>query len=246
MGTYNGSIQITASGATNSPASIAVTLTVQSSQTTGGTITSVINAGSFQPGFASATWLSIFGTNLSQATYTWQASDFVNGQLPTALQGISVTINGKAAYVEYLSPTQINVLAPDDTTVGPVPVQVTSNQQPSNVLTAELQQFAPAFFAPPTEPVKPGDIIVLYGTGFGPTNPPLPTGQLVTTAAPLANPVQITIGGATASVAFAGLIQAGLYQFNVTVPSLPNGAAVVSASIGGVQTQNGVSITVQQ
>ena len=56
----------------------------------------------------------------------WQASDIVNGALPTLLQGVSVTVNGLPAYVDYISPTQINALAPDDATLGPVPVQVTT------------------------------------------------------------------------------------------------------------------------
>jgi uncharacterized protein (TIGR03437 family) len=87
----------------------------------------------------------------------------------------------------------------------------------------------------------------LYGVGFGPANPPQPSGQLVTTAAPLANDVQIAIGGQTASVAFAGLVESGLYQFNVTVPTgLPSGDAAVAATIGGVSTQTGVLLTVQQ
>ena len=47
-------------------------------------------------------------------------------------------------------------------------------------------------------------------------------------------------------MAYAGLVEAGLYQFNVTVPNVPNGDAVVVAQIGGVQTQTGVSITIQQ
>jgi uncharacterized protein (TIGR03437 family) len=54
------------------------------------------------------------------------------------------------------------------------------------------------------------------------------------------------IGGVAAPVAYAGLVEAGLYQFNVTVPSVPNGDAAVVAQMGGVQTQTGVLITVQQ
>jgi uncharacterized protein (TIGR03437 family) len=143
-------------------------------------------------------------------------------------------------------------------------------QQNSNSLSIPKTSFAPAFFtfggayvaarhadyslvgAPNllpgvvTQPAKPGETILLFGTGFGPTNPPLPTAQLVTTAAPLANPVQVSIGGVTASVTFAGLVGPGLYQFNVTVPNLPNGDAAVSATIGGAATQTGVSVTVQQ
>jgi uncharacterized protein (TIGR03437 family) len=226
-------------------------------------ITGVTNAGSFQPGIASATWLSIFGTSLSETTYSWQASDFVNGQLPTSLEGVSVTIDGKAAYVEFISPTQINVLAPDDTTTGSVAIQVMTGGQQSNVLTVQEQPFAPAFFTTSdgavvaaehanytlvstSQPAAPGEIILLFGTGFGPTNPVSPTGQLVTATAALANSVQITIGGVTAPVAYAGLVESGVYQFNLTVPAtLPNGNAAVVASIGGVQSQTGVSIPVQ-
>jgi uncharacterized protein (TIGR03437 family) len=261
-GTYNGTVQITAAGASGSPASIAVTLVVQGAQAAG-TITGVANAGSFQPGFAAATWVSVFGTNLSQLTYTWQASDFVNGMLPTTLQGVSVTINGQPAYVEYISPTQINVLAPDDATVGNVQVQVTTAQQTSNSVTAPKQQFAPAFFTidggayvaavhanhtlvDKAQPAAPGETIVLYGTGFGPANPPVPTAQLVSAPTVLANSVQIAIGGVDAVVVYAGLVEAGLYQFNVTVPaSLPAVDASVVAIVGGVQSQTGVAITIQ-
>ena len=66
------------------------------------------------------------------------------------------------------------------------------------------------------------------------------------TSAVLANPVQFTIGGQPASVAYAGLVGAGLYQFNVAVPNIANGDAAIVAQIGGAQTQTGVSITVQQ
>ena len=269
-GTYTGSIQISAAGASNSPLSVPVTLTVAPAAAAV-TITSVVNAGSYQPGIASGTWISIFGTNLSQSTYLWQASDIVNGALPTLLEGVSVTVNGLPAYVDYVSPTQINALAPDDGTLGPVPVQVTSAGAASNVLAVQRSSFAPAFLTfngtyvaalhadysligaanllsgAVTTPANPGEIILLYGVGFGPANPPQPSGQLVTTAAPLANDVQIAIGGQTASVAFAGLVESGLYQFNVTVPSgLPSGDAAVAATIGGVSTQTGVLLTVQQ
>ena len=269
-GTYTGNVQIAAAGAAGSPASITLTLVVQGTQPAG-TITGVLNGGSFQSGFASATWVSVFGTNLSASTENWSTSSFANGLLPTSLDGVSVAINGVPAYMNYISPTQINVLAPDDATTGAVQVVVTAAGQKSNSFAAQKQQFAPAFFtfaggkyvaaehanysylgAPgliagvTTTPAQPGEIILLYGTGFGPTNPALPTANLVTTAEPLTNKVTLTIGGVTANVQFAGLVESGLYQFNVTVPSLPSGDAPVVATIGGVSTQTGVSIMVQQ
>jgi uncharacterized protein (TIGR03437 family) len=234
-------------------------------------ITAVTNAGSFQANFASAAWVSIFGTNLSSATYSWQSSDFVNGLLPTSLEGVSVTINGAPAYVDYISPTQINVLAPDDATTGSAQVQVTVAQQTSNSFSVPKNQFSPAFFTinngayvaalhsdyslvgsanllpgVTTRPAQPGETIQLYATGFGPTNPASPTAQLVTTPAVVANQVQVTIGGMPATLAYAGLVESGTYQLNVTVPNLPNGDAPVVATIGGVTSQTGVSITVQQ
>ncbi len=269
-GTYTSALQVSAAGASGSPASIAITLTVQGTQPAPG-ITAVTNAGGFQTNFASATWVSIFGTNLSTATYTWQNSDFVNGMLPTSLEGVSVTINGMPAFIDYISPGQINVLAPDDAATGSVQVQVTVAQQASNSFSVPKNQFSPAFFTidngayvaalhsdytlvgstnllpgVTTRPAQPGETIQLYGTGFGPTNPALPTAQLVSTPAVLANQVQVTIGGMAATVVYAGLVESGTYQLNVTLPNLPNGDAPIVAIIGGVTTQTGVSITVQQ
>jgi uncharacterized protein (TIGR03437 family) len=269
-GSYTTNVTIGTSDNSVTPVTVPVTLTVQGTLPVPA-VTAVANAGSYQPNFTAATWVAIFGTNLSQITYAWQSSDFVNGALPTSLQGVSVTINGVPAYISYISPTQINVLAPDDSTIGNVPVQVTTGGVASNAFTTQKVQFSPAFLTfngtyvaalhldysllgPPnllpnatTTPAAPGETVILYAVGFGPTNPPLPTGQLVTTAEPLANNVQITIGGAVAQVSFAGLSGPGLYQFNVTVPAgLPSGDATLAATIGGVPTQSGVLITVQQ
>lgn len=270
-GSYTGNVQITAAGLAGSPASVSITLVVQGTQAAG-SITGVANGASFVTNFASATWVSIFGANLSASTQVWGGSDFQNGTLPTSLDGVSVTINGIPAYVEYISPTQINVLAPDDSTTGQVQVVVTAAGQTSNSFTVAKQQYSPAFFTfdggkyvaalhadysylgatgliagVTTTPAQPGEVVLLYGTGFGPTDPTTPTGQLVTTAEPLpANAVQISIGGVAAAVQFAGLTESGLYQFNVIVPTgLSSGDQPVVATIGGVQSQASLSITVQ-
>jgi len=49
----------------------------------------------------------------------WKTPDFVNNQLPTNLDSISATVNGKPAYLYYISPTQINILTPPDAMSGP-------------------------------------------------------------------------------------------------------------------------------
>ena len=64
------------------------------------------------------------GAGFGNASRSWAASDFSEGNLPASLDGVSVMINGKPAYVQYISPTQINAIAQDDDTIGHVQVQV--------------------------------------------------------------------------------------------------------------------------
>jgi hypothetical protein len=88
-------------------------------------ITSSVNGVTFQAGMVPGSWVSIFGTNLSGKSREWVDGDFVGGnRLPTSLEGVRVNINGRAAFVSYVSPGQLNVLAPDDSAVGPVTVEV--------------------------------------------------------------------------------------------------------------------------
>lgn len=220
-------------------------------------------------------WLTLYGTNLASSTRQWRGDDIKNGALPTSLDGVSVNVNGKAAYVEYVSPTQINILTPDDSSTGPVQIQVTTVGGTADPVSVTLQKTAPAFFtfdgkylaathvdgtligapgffasAPAaTTPAKPGETIVLYGSGFGVTNPVVAASQLVTQVSPLAaTDFAVRIGGVNALVGFAGLIpgNAGLYQFNVQVPTTAvDGDLGVTASVGGVTSPVG-TVTVKK
>jgi uncharacterized protein (TIGR03437 family) len=176
------------------------------------------------------------------------------------------------AAVYYISPTQLNVQVPSDEAVGPVQVQVTTPHGTATT-TAQMQALAPGLFLfdrenrryvaaqhasdyglvgkvglyPASTPAKPGEIVILYGTGLGPTNPPLPTGRVITEPARLANPVQVRIGGLPADVLWAGLSAPGLYQFNVKIPeALPDGDHAVLVVVAGWPTQSNVFITVQR
>ncbi|MDQ6699882.1 MAG: IPT/TIG domain-containing protein, partial [Acidobacteriota bacterium] len=102
-------------------------------------ITSVVNGASFEKGIASNSWITINGTNLASTTRAWGAGDFPGGSLPVGLSCTSVMVNNKSAYVEYVSPTQINAVAPADAASGPVPVSVTSVGQTSNDSATQLQ-----------------------------------------------------------------------------------------------------------
>jgi uncharacterized protein (TIGR03437 family) len=108
--------------------------------------------------FASGTWLEIKGTNLADpadprltaATNPgqWTSSDFNGSNAPTTLDGISVSINGKPAYVWYLSAGQLNVQAPEDTATGNVAITVTNCKATSAPFTFARQALAPGFLAP--------------------------------------------------------------------------------------------------
>jgi uncharacterized protein (TIGR03437 family) len=107
-----------------------------------------------------------------------------------------------------------------------------------------------AFPAMTTSPAKPGDVIVLWGTGFGPTSPaapvgvPVPSDQTYWTA----NKVTVTVGGIPAQVYGAALApgSAGLYQVAIQIPtSAPDGDLPVVANVGGVFSPATTLITVQ-
>lgn len=221
----------------------------------------VVHGATIYPGAAPGAWLTLFGDGLSPSTRTWHASDFVSNRLPESLDGVSVQLNNKPAAVYYISPKQVNVLAPSDVAVGSVQVTVTNSNGTSDPVNVEISNFLPGFFrfsddyvaavradgvyigpsglidGVATVPAQAGDQVLLFGTGFGPTIPPPPAGEVFREALPLANPVTIRIDTTVVDVSFAGLISPGLYQFNVTIPNLADGDHSVTAEIAGVRTR---------
>jgi len=127
--------------------------------TTQPVITFVDSAGDWggYPYFASGTWLEIKGTNLadpadprlsSASPGQWTAADFNGANAPTALDGVSVSVAGKPAYVWYLSPGQLNVQAPEDTVTGYVSITVTNCKATSSAFRFARQALAPGLLAP--------------------------------------------------------------------------------------------------
>jgi uncharacterized protein (TIGR03437 family) len=98
----------------------------------------------------------------------------------------------------------------------------------------------------PTVAAKTGDSVALFGTGFGPTNPPVAPGQAFSGAAATTSAVTLRINNATLIPSFAGLSGAGLYQINVTIPAgLGTGDVLLQATVAGNQTPSGVVISLQ-
>ena len=232
----------------------------------------VANAEGEQTTIAPNTWVEIKGSRLAPTGdyRTWQISDFVNNALPTQLDGVSVTVNGKSAYVSYISPTQVNILTPPDPLSAEPQIAISNNGAVSASFTVLAQSLSPSFFVSsdglhvvaihvdgtfvgpasssvpgyPFSPVKPGETISIYANGFGITSSPLAAGS-TTQGGTLSALPAVTIAGRNATVQYAGLISPGLFQFNVTVPSsVPQGDQIIKATYGGTSTQPGTLLTV--
>jgi uncharacterized protein (TIGR03437 family) len=155
------------------------------------------------------------------------------------LDGVSVTTGTKAAAVAYISNGQVNFLLPSDVVPGStVPLSIKTSKGTSPAVTTNVQENAPNLFTCQTDgkryaaaqhanystitsaaPATPGEtIMIIYATGFGPTNPPTPPGVIANGWATAVTPVAVGIGGVTAA-AQAFLNGVGLYQLNVTVPA---------------------------
>jgi uncharacterized protein (TIGR03437 family) len=262
--------QVTVSGGGSASASASDATTIAGIEPT---ISLVANAAGESPIIAPNTWVEIKGANLAPAgdSRSWQGSDFVGGKMPVQLDGVGATVNGKAAYVEYVSPTQLNILTPPDAMLGAVMVQVTNNGTASAAFTAQSLAESPSFFVlgggpyvaathangsllgpaslypGSTTPAKPGEEIVIYANGFGPTSPAAVSGS-ATQSGTLSPPPAIAIGGVAASVVFAGLNGTpGEFQFNAIVPaSLANGDQPITTTYNGLTTQAGILIAVQR
>jgi uncharacterized protein (TIGR03437 family) len=234
----------------------------------------VVNGASFLPGISNGSWITIRGTNLSTTTRIWNDADFQGGRLPTSLDGVSVKVNNRDAFVYYISPTQINALAPADTATGTVSVTVTNGLGASAAAQATYQRYAPALFAfdprnrvypaavhtdgtfvgpaglfgtaATTMPARQGGRILLFGTGFGPANPAADPAVVLGAATPLATPndLRILVGNVPAMIEFAGLVGSGLYQFNIVVPDVPDGDQTLVAEIGGLRSQSTLRLAV--
>ena len=233
----------------------------------------VITAGGYG-GFASiapATWIEIYGFNLANTrSQTWSGADFAGNQAPSVLSGVTVTIGGKSAYVNFISPEQINVQVPSDVPTGPQPVVVKTAGGTSNTFTVNVNAVQPGLLAPPsfiingrqnvvalfsntytfvlpnivpgvtTARARVGDTITFYGVGFGLVSPNMGAGQIIQQTNSLVSDFKVTFAGVPAVVTYAGLGpgNVGLYQFNVTVPSV-----AASDNVSLAFTLNGVAGT---
>jgi adhesin/invasin len=269
-GIYSGSVLFTPTDTAVNSVAVPVTLIVGCQQ--GGCapqpeVIATVNGASFHPGGSPAAIMTIFGNNLSDAVYAAQSYP-----LPTTLGPTSVTANGIAAPLYYVSPTQINFEMPSEVPAGGVSVVVNNGAETgmyslkdSSAHISTLTGVQPGLFitsgnridalnadlTPHTAatPIPAGGSVILFLTGQGPVTPTVADGAPAP-AMPLSiidAPVQVVIGGQIAQVTYKGLAPgfAGLAQINAIVPSgLTPGDQVVFVTINGVPSNAGL-ITVQ-
>lgn len=153
---------------------------------------------------ASGSYVEIYGANLAGTSRGWQGSDFNGNAAPTTLDGVQVKVNNIAAYVNYVSPGQVNIQLPDGLPNGQeVPITVTYNGQTSGEAWISIAQYNGGLLAPAgfkvgdrqyvaaqkqngdfisggnipgigPAPAVRGETLTIYGTGFGPISPNVP------------------------------------------------------------------------
>jgi uncharacterized protein (TIGR03437 family) len=248
----------------------------------GPSISTVVSASAFG-GFSSVapgSWVEIYGSNLAPSTQGWTGADFTGNNAPTALNGVSVSIGGQAAFVDYISATQVNAQLPSSiSTGGPQQLTVTNANGTSTAVNLTVNPTEPGLLAPASfkiganqyvvaqhsdgtyvlpigaisgvtsSPAKPGEIVVIYGVGFGSVTPNIPAGEIVTESNQLSASFEVLFGKTPATLPYFGLAPSfvGLYQFNVTVPAVANNdLEPLTFNLGGAAGTQTLFTAVQQ
>jgi len=210
--------------------------------------------------------VTLYGANLSDGT-----TGGISLPLPVESQGTEVLLGGQALPILFASPGQINaqlpfglpsnaalqvvvrrrdqISVPELFVVAPAqPGIFTKNQQGTGqgiVVRSDQITLAEA-----GTPARPGEAVVIYGTGLGPVTQPVAPGapSPVSPLAATVSPVTVSVGGRPAQVLFAGLTPgfAGLYQVNaILAADTPTGNAVPLVIQVDGRESNPVDIAVQ-
>lgn len=199
----------------------------------------VVNAADFTRPVAPGGLISVFGSDLSPVNMATREVP-----LPTALGESCLTVNGVPVPMLFASSKQIN---------GQLPFNIDGNatmilRTPGGVSDAmnfTILPGAPGVFrsgaagpetgiptvfrlknndlVTPSNPIHPGDHLVIYLTGLGKTSPQVEAGMpapMEPLASVLVQP-EVTLSGVPLQVLYAGLApgEVGIYQINAIVPS---------------------------
>jgi len=212
-----------------------------------------VSGGALAPG----TIVEVYGTGLASSTATPGVLP-----LPNIFNGTIVVIGGFQVPLYYLSDGQLDaeiavdlpanqqhvivvsangaLTLPDQIDVVPVQLGVAAYTDGHAI----AQHGADFSYVTASSPAKPSEVLVIYLSGMGPTNPAVKSGDPAPGAEPLARvtlPPTVMVDGQNAIVGFAGLSPGfvGLYQVNFTVPPTAK-----NGDLDLVLIQNGVTANI--
>lgn len=204
--------------------------------------------------------VSIFGSGLGPVEGVALQFDAATGALPASGPGVTVTWNGVAAPLYFVSSEQLNVQVPYEVSGSPAAsLVVTVNGQSNPAIAVPVAASRPGLFPrvwnqdgtmnTAENPTRAGDVVILYATGQGVTVPPSPTGAQPRNGFPEpAAATALTVGGVPAEILFRGQAPgtAGVMQLNARVPSgVAAGAAAIVLTVGEAASQAGVTVMVR-
>jgi uncharacterized protein (TIGR03437 family) len=239
-GVYNAIVSIQAQDAIPQSIQVPVNFTVGGSSNV--SIAGIGNAASGTQAFAPGQLIAVYGSNLSAASAIAGIQP-----LPLILSTASATVDGVAAPLWFVSPTQINLQIPYETSAGPAVLAINNGGQIASY-SFTVQPAAPGIFAfngslVPYATGQPGQTVVAFITGDGDVTPSLATGATPSSSDTLAQlpksrqPLTLTVGGEQATVVFDGIVPGliGVTQVNFTIPAdAKTGVLPVVATVGGV------------
>jgi uncharacterized repeat protein (TIGR01451 family) len=204
-----------------------------------GTLTAVLNAASFghEPSTTKAVAPNSIalaqGTNL--ANTTTQSQRQADGNFPTNVGGTRVTVNGRAAQIFFVSPTQINFLVPAQTEIGAAEVIVTNSENFPARGTVSTLRAVPGIFTRTGDGIGEGLILNAETLQEGPFDP---TGgnlrlSIFATGARNAAATTVSIGGrvVNAEAVLPSTTMPGLDEVHVRVPADLRGAGTVNLTV---------------
>jgi uncharacterized protein (TIGR03437 family) len=254
-GAYTTTLVFQSANTTPQFVNVPVTFTIGASSAI--LIGGVANAASYLHSYAPGMALSVFGTNLAPSIQTAYALP-----LPPALAGVSATVNGIAAPLYFVSPSQLNIQIPYETAAGTALLAVSNNGQVAT-FTFPVSASAPGLYTGDQSGSGPitlnpsgnrGQIYTLFVTGVGDVSPPVSTGAAPTgTQVPVPLlAVSVTIGGVAVpaqGIVYAGIPSwsAGTLQINFQVPqNAPLGVDPVVVTVGSAASSATATFTVLQ
>ncbi len=214
---------------------------------------------------------TIYGTNLSTFTWAIRAQDLRNGTLPTATPNgeVYVQVQGLRVPLFFVSPTQINALFPPDMDPGTWSLRVFRDLVSGPTVVLNVGGEAPEIFridktyaaathadgsvVTAENPAKAEEIVVIYGTGWGPTqtkerNTVVPT---VPTEVKRRAEYRVRVDGVeleAGAVFYLGVTPgyAGLYQMNVRLPGRVGENPTVEIGVGENWSEAGSRLFVRK